>query len=153
MVETGTFLGNTIKAVKNEFKEIYSIELDRSLYIQAKNRFKKFKHINIKFGDSSEKLPEILSKIESQCLFWLDAHYSGKNTSKTEVETPIINELRCIINHPIKNHIILIDDANKFTGQNDYPTIKEIKKMYSHDDDKMIYINDNIIIIHNKSKF
>ncbi len=149
-IETGTYLGNTVNAVKKNFKEIYSIELNKVLYLKAKQKFIKYKHINVKLGDSSEKLPEILSKIDGPCLFWLDAHYSGKNTSKTNVETPITKELLYILNHPNKNHIILIDDAHDFTGKNDYPTIPELKEMINQYEEKVLIIKEDIIRIHNK---
>ena len=51
-IETGTYLGRTVEAVKNKFKEIYSIELNKGLYLKAKQKFIKYKHINIIIGDS-----------------------------------------------------------------------------------------------------
>lgn len=149
-IETGTYLGNTVNAVKSKFKEVYSIELNKGLYLRAKQKFTKDEHINFILGDSSEILPEILSKIESPCLFWLDAHYSGENTSKTNLETPIVKELQSILNHPNKNHIILIDDAHHFTGKNDYPTIPELKEMINQYEEKVLIIKEDIIRIHKK---
>jgi len=149
-IETGTYLGNTIEAVKKVFKDIYSIELNKALYLKTKQRFIKNKHINIILGDSSEKLPKILSEIDKPCLFWLDAHYSGGNTSKTNVETPIIMELKCILNHPNNNHVILIDDARDFTGKNDYPTVPELKEIVNPYNEKVLILKEDIIRIHNK---
>ena len=149
-IETGTYLGNTVNAVKKNFKEIYSIELNKGLYLKAKRRFIKDMHINLILGDSSEKLPEILSKIDSPCLFWLDAHYSGENTSKTNIETPITKELLCILNHPNKNHIILIDDSHKFIGKNDYPSISKLKEIINQYEQKVLIIKEDIIRIHNR---
>ncbi|MCK4286635.1 MAG: hypothetical protein KAX18_10560, partial [Candidatus Lokiarchaeota archaeon] len=68
-IETGTYLGRTVKAVKKSFEEIYSIELNKALYLKAKQKFIKYEHINVIMGDSSEKLPKILSKIDNPCLF------------------------------------------------------------------------------------
>ena len=149
-IETGTYLGNTINAVKSKFKEVYSIELNKRLYLKAKHKFIKDEHINVMFGDSSEILPEILSKIEHSCLFWLDAHYSGENTSKTDLQTPIIRELQNILNHPNKNHVILIDDSHEFTGKNDYPTIPELKEIINQYEEKVLVIKEDIIRIHSK---
>jgi hypothetical protein len=47
LVETGTYLGGMIDAVKDSFNEIYSIELDPSLYMKAKKRFVNIKNIHI----------------------------------------------------------------------------------------------------------
>ena len=149
-IETGTYLGSTVEAVKNKFEEIYSIELNKGLYLKAKQKFIKYKHINIILGDSSKKLPKILSNINSPCLFWLDAHYSGGNTSKTDVQTPITKELQCILNHPNKNHVILIDDSHEFTGKNDYPTVTELKELINQYEEKILIVKEDIMRIYNK---
>jgi hypothetical protein len=126
-VETGTYLGEMVGAVKYSFKRIYSIELSHELYENAREKFSKHKHISIVNGDSAEVLPEILMHVKEPCLFWLDGHYSGGNTAKGEKETPIMEELKRICDHPVKNHVILIDDAREFTGENDYPTIESLR--------------------------
>ena len=42
-------------------------------------------------------------------------------------ETPILEELRHICEHPINNHVVLIGDASLFIGKNDYPSMESIK--------------------------
>src|SRR4051794_9578007 len=37
-IETGTFFGEMIEAVKKDFEKIYSIELGTALFLQAKER-------------------------------------------------------------------------------------------------------------------
>ena len=127
-VETGTFLGNTVDSCRNSFKKIYSIELDKKLVERAENRFKKYSHITIIEGDSEKILPQILNNITSPALFWLDAHYSGVNTAKAIIETPIVKELEYVFNHPIKDHVVLIDDARLFVDKDDYPLLNELKE-------------------------
>ena len=51
-VETGTFLGATINALKDTFSEIYSIELNEELFKYTKDKFSKCKNIEIIQGDS-----------------------------------------------------------------------------------------------------
>ena len=98
------------------------------------------------YGDSIDVLPEILAKIEQPCLFWLDAHYSGGVTAKGKKETPILQEIQYILNHDIDRHIILIDDARCFNGQNDYPTIQELKNIIlSHLPDWLFEIDNDVI--------
>lgn len=130
-VETGTYLGTMVNAAKNIFNKIYTIELDKLLYMRAKKKFSKFEYISVLFGDSAKVLPVILRKINKPTLFWLDAHYSGGITAKGKLDTPVIEEIKSILNHKIKGHIILIDDASEFNGKNDYPTIKMIKDIVS----------------------
>ena len=126
--ETGTYNGDMIQAVKHDFKQIYSVELSESLYKQARLRFQNDPHIILLQGDSGKVLPETLKRISEPCLFWLDAHYSGANTAKGENFSPIMEEIGPILNHYVRNHIILIDDAREFTGKEGYPDIVEFAK-------------------------
>ena len=79
-------------------------------------------------GDSAGALPFILSKLKAPAVFWLDAHASGGETARGAIETPIESELAAILNHPIKTHVILIDDAREFGMGKDYPTLKRVQK-------------------------
>lgn len=152
LVETGTYMGHMISATKSVFADLYSIELDANLYKRAKNKFNKHKHINIHQGDSSFVLPTIIKNIRPPILFWLDAHYSRGITAKGEVETPIINELKHIFSHSLEN-VILIDDANCFVGENDYPRKSElIESVKKIDPNLNVTEERNIIIIFTKGK-
>ena len=146
LIETGTFMGEMVDACSSIFNQIYSIELSRDLFLGAYSRFSKEKHISIIHGDSTEVLPEIIAKIEEPCLFWLDGHYSGGFTAKGKKETPILQEVMYILNHCIDQHIILIDDARCFNGQNDYPTIQKLRDMIlSHHPHWSFEIKDDVI--------
>jgi hypothetical protein len=126
-IETGTFLGDMVAAVTSDFDRIYSIELSEDLFNQVAKKFAGYNHITILHGDSFQVLPGILRQINVPCLFWLDGHYSSENAEKGRGKSSIILELKQIYAHPIKNHVILIDDARLFTGKNDYPTIEFLK--------------------------
>jgi len=129
-VETGTYKGKMVYAVMPYISEIYSIELDEKLAINAQRRFAGYPGIHVIQGQSGQVLAEILKSINKKCLFWLDAHYSGGSTAKGQHETPISQELDCILRHPkAAEHIILIDDARCFTGKNDYPTLEGLKEL------------------------
>jgi len=148
-IETGTYMGKMVSATKNMFKDIFSIELDNKLFERAKKQFAKYPHIHIIHGDSGKILPEILTYLKKPCLFWLDAHYSSGITTKGDVRTPIRAELKAIFQHSIQNHVILIDDARCFTGENDYPTINWLKDYISkHRPNWSFEIKYNIIRIH-----
>lgn len=148
-IETGTFMGDTVDYMKNYSQDIYSIELDNDLYNKAKDRFSNYKHIKIIHGDSGKLLGEILSKIDSPCLFWLDGHYSGEGTAKGKSETPIIIELEHICNHTYKTqHLILIDDAREFNGTNGYPTLKFLSEFVLSKGISNFIVKDDIIRIH-----
>lgn len=147
-IETGTYLGTTVDAAKNVFSKVYSIELDRKLYQRAKKKFSKYKNIQIIHGDSSIILPKLLKKMDQPCLFWLDAHFSKGITAKGRKDTPIWEELTTILNHKIKNHVILIDDADSFSGKNDYPSVLKVRKIVLKKGNySSLQIKDNIIRI------
>jgi hypothetical protein len=149
-IETGTYLGQMVDAVKGEFDKIYSIELDDILYRRARRRFSKYPHITIVKGDSGDILPDILQIINQPALFWLDAHFSWGMTTKGEKYTPILNEIETIMNSPSsKAHIILIDDAFCFNGSCDYPTYDHLKYFLVNIDHSLkIEMKDDIIRIH-----
>lgn len=130
LVETGTFLGDMVHACRKNFHQIVSIELDPQLYQNASRRFGSERHIKIHEGDSGNLLPKITAEISEPCLFWLDGHYSAGITAKGDLDTPIMNELSAICDHPIDAHVVLIDDARLFTGQGDYPTIDEVRDFW-----------------------
>lgn len=128
-IESGTYLGSMVEAVKKTFRRIYSIEINEQLYKKAKSRFSKYGHISILHGDSAIELPRILINIHEPVLFWLDGHYSGGITGKGKEETPILEELQHIFGHPVEGHVIMIDDARCFTGEGDYPTLEEVRDL------------------------
>ena len=126
LVETGTYYGDMIEAMKNDFEQIYSIELSRELYEEAKWRFKDIEQIELIHGDSGIKLKDVVSKISQPTLFWLDGHYSSGKTARGDKDTPIYEELDHILNSPYKGHVIIIDDARCFGADHGYPSIKEL---------------------------
>lgn len=128
-VETGTYMGEMVDAVLNDFSKIVSIEFDPKLAQRAQNKFSAAPHVTILQGDSGKLLPGLLAKINEPCLFWLDAHYSGGVTGQADYETPIVREIKTILDHPCEDHVILIDDAREFTGSKDYPTLEELKQI------------------------
>jgi len=129
LVETGTYRGEMVRAVRSAFREIYTIELGDDLAADARRLFAPFPHIHVLQGDSAKVLPDVLGRIQSPCLFWLDAHYSGGATALADSETPVLSELDCIFSHAVKSHVILIDDARRFDGKGDYPAFDKIKTL------------------------
>lgn len=126
LVETGTYHGDMVFALRKRFRRIISIELDRKLFEQAEQRFASYPHITIFHGDSAALLPSVLKSEEGRHLFWLDGHYSAGETAKGERETPIIEELHHIQSFR-DDSVILIDDARLFVGKNDYPSLRDLE--------------------------
>jgi len=129
LIETGTYRGEMIDSVLHVFSTIISIEVDPMLAQRAQQKFSAYSHINVIQGDSGTILPVVIKDITQPCLFWLDAHFSGGVTSKGDLETPIAKELNVLLTHCCSDHVILIDDARNFIGQNSYPTMEEVKSL------------------------
>lgn len=135
-IETGTYMGDTVEFLKNDFKRLFSIELNEDLAAKAAKRFSTESKIMIVQGDSATQLATLLSEISSPVAFWLDGHYSSEYqvgdeyivTGKGEKDTPVMEELIQISRHPVKNHVILIDDARLFNGHDDYPTKQQVSE-------------------------
>ncbi len=146
-IETGTGPGAvTIHNIKEAIKEIHSIELSEKIYNSNKNLLKDKKNINLYLGDSAIILKDIIENNKSKkCIIWLDAHFSGGDTKKSETfgECPIIEEIKMLSTLETPP-IIFIDDAAYFLSpppaenhkQEDWPTFDLIKK-------EIIKINKN----------
>ncbi len=146
-VETGTYMGFMVNAMRKRFKRLYSIELSNPLYTRASARFRRFPNITILEGDSGAVMPEILPKISGRILFWLDGHYSGGITVKGFSGCPICKELDAIADHQDKHHVVLVDDM-RFFGKEGNPTIETIEKIVkTRLPDHSIILEDDIIRI------
>ncbi|HVM87566.1 MAG TPA: hypothetical protein VMT76_05225 [Puia sp.] len=153
LVETGTFMGETVEYFKNIFDHVISIELSENLAKQAKEKFRHDSNVEIIQGDSGEVLKELIKKVNTPVLFWLDGHYSSEffvgdvliKTAKGKTDTPVKDELEAILSSSVY-HVILIDDARGFTGLNDYPSVYQIKKIIKKSGKKYTLSVENDII-------
>lgn len=136
-IETGSHIGITIDlAIRMGAKEIHSIELATHHYQTCVKKFKTHNHVHLYHGASEYELPKILKNIKERCLFWLDGHYSAGDTALGETPCPLYLELDAISQHPVKDHIILIDDTRLFGSEWDHINMGEIQK-------KLLAINPN----------
>jgi hypothetical protein len=150
-VETGTFLGETTLALAGVFDRCWTVEIDRALYEPAAARFGGHANITALHGDSQALMPEILKQVDAPAIFWLDGHYSRANTGRGATDTPIVSELTRIFEHPIREHVILIDDARDFLGVNGYPTIKALHRFVRDRSPYRMRISNDIIRLYNEA--
>lgn len=147
-VETGSYCGDGIQmALSTGFQEIYSIELSPEYHERCNKRFAGNSQIHLILGDSSSMLHSILQHIDAPATFWLDGHYSGGDTAKGNSNSPILEELDAIAQHPIKTHTILIDDIRQAgTEDFDFVTLGDIaKKIQSINPNYRISFEDGYI--------
>ncbi len=149
LVETGTYEGDMVEACRDSFDRIISVELDRRLFKRASRRFESHSHITVLHGDSGRVLGDILSGLSTRCVFWLDAHYSGGMTTRGEVNTPVLREIEAVLKHEVPDHVLLIDDARLFTGENGWPALAEVRKLVArHRPDWPVVIEADVLRIH-----
>ncbi|MBI5626930.1 MAG: hypothetical protein HY935_07025 [Nitrosomonadales bacterium] len=146
-IETGTYYGDTVAAVKDLYASVISIEVDEALHKKACARFAADQNVRIAHGDCARELPGILAKLQEPAVFWLDGHYSGGETGKGEVEDPILISLNQIEAHPVRGHVIFIDDARTFDGREGRPDISEVFNCIKKIDSRYIIRVQNDIIV------
>lgn len=148
-VETGTFAGEMIDAVRSRFDRVVSIELDAGWHARAVERFRADPRIALLQGDSGVRLQEVLNALTEPALFWLDAHYSGPITARGAVDSPIVRELVAIRANRVAGHVVLIDDMRDFQGRDGYPTVEELVRwIRSVDPVSVVEVRDDILRWH-----
>lgn len=128
-IETGTFFGDMLAALRNDFDALTTIELDVALAARATQRFAEEPKITVIQGDSARVLPALLATLKQPALFWLDGHFSGGVTAKGETDTPIIAELNHLFATAQRDHVVLIDDARLFGSATEYPSLDAIETL------------------------
>jgi SAM-dependent methyltransferase len=114
-IETGTYLGDTLATLCNDFDSLQSIELSADYHARAELRFKSQPQVQLIKADSTTGLEAAIDRLPSErAIFWLDAHYSGGDTAKGHSNTPVVSELRVILARAERADIILIDDLRTF---------------------------------------
>ena len=104
IVETGTFRGTTTEWLAARFDgPIYSCELDRRFFLQAREKLMRFTQVRVSLADSRAFLRDLLLDLpkDQPVLFYLDAHWNE--------DLPLVEEARLIVEQaPLA--VIMIDD-------------------------------------------
>ena len=148
-IETGTYLGNTVEALKDRVRVVHSIELGDDLFYKAKQRFAGCPKVRLWHGDSGDVLPAVLGSVDARCLFWLDGHYSAGATARGVEDTPVLRELGHIFAASLPPWLIAIDDARLFNGTGGYPCLASLEAHVAQQnpDFQLIYGLDAICIV------
>jgi hypothetical protein len=146
LIETGTFTGEMVDAMRPYFDRIISIEMSPQIYDTVSRRFAGDPRIQLVLGDSATELPRVLEGLDQPALFWLDGHFMGAGTARAEEDSPVKAELGALLRHPVRGHLILIDDARLFRGVDGYPTVSELTAWVARErPDSRVDVRDDII--------
>jgi hypothetical protein len=145
-IETGTGMGTGLQfAQKQNFKKIYSIEINKDLYYIAKSlEDSKTEILNM---NSPDGLMSVLSEVsmKDKILFWLDAHYPGADFNlgdysggEESTRLPLMEELKVIRKFRNRKDTIIMDDMRIYADASiekelqpkDGTTLEDVKKMF-----------------------
>ncbi len=127
-VETGTHRGDTVADLRPLFERIFTIELEPAKVEAARGRFRGDAAVEVLQGDSAQVLPGVVGPLTQPALFWLDGHYMGPGSGDALDHTPISAEIEAVLRHPVRGHVVAIDDARLFVGRDGYPTLDALER-------------------------
>lgn len=133
-IETGTYLGHTTQFLAKMAPKVYTVEPSEQLHKKAKQALKSIPQIECILGTSEDVFPDLLPKLNGNCNFWLDGHFSAGVTFKGKSVCPVMEELAAIgENLPrLGEVVIFIDDVRLFCDIADrdpeYPSIDALAK-------------------------
>ena len=144
-VETGTFHGAGVEvAIEAGMSDIRSVETHYDFFIECKNAFCDDTRVQLWHGDSLDLLPTMIEGISDRITFWLDAH-DGNSPTSGKNRAPLLEELKIIGQHPVKDHVILIDDVRLF-GIGFWEGVTQINVVNA-----ILAINPNYVVIYEDS--
>ena len=129
LVETGTWFGDAIFTLRGEFRAIHSIELAPALHAQAREALAHLPHIHLHLGDSAAELTRLAPTLAGPTLYWLDGHWCDGPSARGTKDTPIMEELSFLLDQPVGQDVVLVDDARFFTGEHGYPTVDALRRL------------------------
>ena len=113
-IETGTYLGETISNVVNNFDRVYSIELSSNYAQKAIEKFKNNAKVKIIQGDSSVVIGDLADKVNDSVFFWLDGHWSSGDTARGDLDCPLLEEVKQINNKYKNRNVKIFISANGY---------------------------------------
>jgi len=125
-VESGTFFGDMVAAVRPDFDRLISIELSPRLARRARRRFASDGAVTILQGDSGAVLGPLLASLSAPAVLWLDGHYSGWLTARGDTETPVLREVEAALEFGHSEDVLLVDDARLFGRDPAYPSTADL---------------------------
>ena len=108
--ETGTHIGTAVQSAYDlGFERIISIEVQERFYDYCMQRFQSldaWEQIKLFLGRSEDNIEKLIQEwVNGRAMFWLDAH---------ETNSPYKLEIKAILNHERNDHVIIIDDIDKY---------------------------------------
>ena len=154
-IETGTFAGDSVAAVRTSFNELHTCELSPELHAAATRRFGDDPAVRCHCGSSPDWL-RTLGTVQAgrPVMYWLDAHWcSADHAAGHESQCPLLDELEAIAPlHP--DSVVWIDDARYFMAPppaplevKGWPTFQQVldRLRWLSSDHHLVFANDTLL--------
>jgi GT2 family glycosyltransferase len=127
LLESGTFVGDTVEYFMAHAQRIISVEVEPTLFADAQRKFHGVPNVELVFGDALHLIPGIVDELEDPPLIWLDGHFSeGVTGAGDEIEpaASILAQLG-VVRTPAGTTIV-VDDLRLFGLHPDFPGLDEL---------------------------
>lgn len=132
-IETGTLFGHTTLHASHWVDNVVTIELSPDLHAQAADHLAHRPNITCIHGNSTDRLPQVIADHPGTSLYFLDAHWSGDNSTSWEGSL--------FSGYPVDT--TRIDDPTLSEGERQVPLKKELEQVVEgHVGRAMILIDD-----------
>jgi glycosyltransferase involved in cell wall biosynthesis len=127
LLESGTFVGDTVEYFMPHAARIISVEVEPKLFADAQRKFLGVPNVELVFGDALHLVPEIVDQLEDPPLIWLDGHFSeGVTGSGDEIEPAASILARLGAVRTPAGTTIVVDDLRLFGEHPDFPGLDEL---------------------------
>lgn len=123
LVESGTYLGDTVAYLESHARRIITVELDVTLYEKACRRFAGNDKIEVHHGDALRVIPDVMRGLDAAPLVYLDGHYSARGTARGDLVEPALELLHELGEVAKPGTTILVDDLLNFGYTDDFPSL------------------------------
>jgi len=149
-IEAGTFLGNTAMRCSRNFERVITMELDPSLFRQAKVYLSRRRNVLCLEGDALKLFPSVLEMADvGDALVFLDGHFSGGVTAHGELAEPACEEIAVLAGYRAKINAMIIDDFRCFGRDKGWPRrstlLETIEDSFGDDFDYTIHLDQVLI--------
>jgi hypothetical protein len=152
--ESGTYYGTTIIEMQKHFHKLVTVEISVNIFRNTHTHLVQYSNIHHINGASENIIQDIIKENEDEYIFFLDGHYSSGDTGSSDIDVPLLEELKHINEYYNRNGLIIIDDYNLFqtNGNEDWSniTIENVIQCFKKNQIYTYFIQNNrmIIILH-----
>jgi hypothetical protein len=127
VLESGTFMGDTVEYFMAHAARIISVEVEPKLFADAQRKFEGVANVELVLGDALHVIPEIVAQLDDPPLIWLDGHFSeGVTGSGDEIEPAASILARLGAVGAPAGTTIVVDDLRLFGLHPDFPGLDEL---------------------------